>query len=275
MLKTVTGFQRQQAGFTLIEIAVVLVIIGILVGSFIGTFADRIETTRRENTSKQLEDIRSAILGFASVHGRLPCPSTTTSAGLEDPNVGGPCTLANGFVPGATLGIHGAYNRDNLLIDSWDNPIRYSVTAWKFGVFTTPYSDMGPPFSPTGMKGEGMAALAPDLVICDGDSANSGGCSAGVNELAGAVPFVILSLGKDGGDFVTTVAADSDQGENAGEVAVAANAGGENKAYTVGNNQVFVSKSYSSVDATPFDDIIIWESPYVLYSRMIEAGQLP
>ena len=73
MLKTVNGFQRQQSGFTLIEIAVVLVIIGILVGSFIGTFADRIETTRRENTSKQLEDIRSAILGFASAHGRLPC----------------------------------------------------------------------------------------------------------------------------------------------------------------------------------------------------------
>ena len=274
MLKTVTGFQRQQAGFTLIEIAVVLVIIGILVGSFIGTFADRIETTRRENTSKQLEDIRSAILGFASVHGRLPCPSTTTSLGLEDPNVGGPCTLANGFVPGATLGIHGAYNRDSLLIDSWGNPIRYSVTAWKFGVFTTPYVYLTPPMSSKGMKGEGMAGLAPDLVICDGDSAQNTVCD-GAATLADNVPFVILSLGKDGSDFVTTVAAGSDQGENAGEVAVAANAGGENKAYTVGNNQVFVSKSYSSVDATPFDDIIIWESPYVLYSRMIEAGQLP
>ena len=274
MLKTVNGFQRQQSGFTLIEIAVVLMIIGILVGSFIGTFADRIETTRRENTSKQLEDIRSAILGFASAHGRLPCPSSTTSIGLEQPVGGGICTLPHGFVPGRTLGINGSYNQDNLLIDSWGNPIRYSVTAWKFGTFTTPYSDLGPPFSPTGMKGEGMAALAPDLVICDGDSAQNNICD-GATTLVDAVPFIIMSLGKDGSGFVTNVAPNSDQGENAGEAIVAANAGGENKAYTVGNNRVFVSKSYSSVVATPFDDIIIWESPYVLYSRMIEAGQLP
>ena len=275
MLKTVTGFQRNQSGFTLIEIAVVLVIIGILVGSFIGTFADRIETTRRENTSKQLEDIRSAILGFASAHGRLPCPSSTTSMGLEQPVGGGLCGLPRGFVPGTTLGLHGAYNRDNLLIDSWGNPIRYSVTIEPANAFTTPYAPPAPPNAATGIKGVGMAVLAPDLVICDGDSTATTNCAGGVNTLIDNAPFIVLSLGKDGGDFVTNVAPNSDQGENAGEFAVAANAGGENKAYTVGSNQVFVSKSYSSVDATPFDDIIIWESPYVLYSRMIEAGQLP
>jgi hypothetical protein len=38
-----------------------------------------------------------------------------------------------------------------------------------------------------------------------------------------------------------------------------------------------VSRNYSSVDsaAGQFDDLIIWGSPYVLYSRMIDAGQLP
>ena len=47
---------NKQSGFTLIEIAVVLVIVGILVGSFIGSITNRIETTRRDNTKKQLED---------------------------------------------------------------------------------------------------------------------------------------------------------------------------------------------------------------------------
>ena len=37
----------------------ILVIIGFLVGSFIGTFADRIDTTRRDNTKKELDDIKT------------------------------------------------------------------------------------------------------------------------------------------------------------------------------------------------------------------------
>ena len=277
MLKTATGFKQQQSGFTLIEIAVVLVIIGILVGSFIGAFADRIETTRRDNTSKQLEEIRSAILGFASAQGRLPCPSTTTSIGLEQPVGGGVCTWQHGFVPGRTLGINGAYNRDNLLIDSWGNPIRYSITTSNLSAFTSPYTVPPPPALPTGIKGVGMAVLNPNLVVCDGDSTSGTACAGGVNPLIDSAPFILLSLGKDGSDFVAAVAPDSDQGENAREAVVAANAGGENLAYTVGNNRVFVSKSYSSVDAAAgqFDDIIVWESRYIIYSRMLEAGQLP
>ncbi len=274
MLKTATAFKQQQSGFTLVEIAVVLVIIGILVGSFIGTFADRIETTRRENTREQLEDIRSAILGFASAWGRLPCPATTTSSGLEQPFGGGPCASPHGFVPGRTLGINGAYNRDNLLIDSWGNPIRYSVTTSATGVsvpnaFTT--SGVG------GIKDSGMDVLVPDLVVCDGDSTSGTTCAGGPTTLIDSAPFILLSLGKDGSEFVEVVAPNSDQGENAGEFAVAKNAGGEDLRYTVGNNRVFVSKAYSSVDAAAgqFDDIIIWESRYIIYSRMLEAGQLP
>jgi len=271
---------KKASGFTLVEIAVVLVIVGLLVGSFIGTITSRIETTRRDNTSQQLEDIRTAILGFASAFGRIPCPATTTSAGQEStvgPGPGGICTWQHGFVPGRTLGINGAYNRDGLLIDSWKNPIRYSVTTSNLSAFTSPYTVPGPPANPTGMKGVGMTLLNPRLVICDGDSTSDTACEGGVNTLNNTAPFVLLSLGNDGGDFVTNVAPNSDQGENAGEAVVAANAGGENIAYTVGNNRVFVSRNYSSADAAAgqFDDLILWVSPYVLYSRMIEAGQLP
>ena len=98
-----------QSGFTLIEIAVVLVIVGVLLGSFIGSFTQRIETTRRDNTKKQLEDIKTALLGFASAKGRLPCPTTTTGSGREVPSSGSttaiPCSLQHGFIPCKTLGI--------------------------------------------------------------------------------------------------------------------------------------------------------------------------
>jgi len=265
---------KNDAGFTLIEIAVVLVIVGFLLGSFIGSITQRIETSQRENTKKQLADIKVALLGFASAKGRLPCPATTTSGGLEDPFGGStmaiPCTLQHGFIPGKSLGIDGVYNRDNLLIDVWGNPLRYSVTTDSSNAFTTRPGAGG-------IKDVGIANLLPDLVICDADSSLPDTCDAGVTTLIDNAPFVVLSLGKDGSDFVTNIAPDSDQGENAGEATVAANAAGENVAYTVGSGNAFVNKSYSSDTAAAgqFDDLIVWESPYVLYSHMLQAGQLP
>ena len=256
----------------MVEMAIVLVIVGLLMGSFIGSFSNRIETTRRDDTRKIIEEIESAILGFASASGRLPCPTTTTGSGLEQPVGGGACTLQYGFVPGRTLGLNGAYNKDKLLTDSWGNPIRYSVTNANVGgwAFTSPPGGGG-------MVDIGMNNLVPDLVVCDGDSTSGVSCAGGANTLIDTAVFIVLSLGNDGSNFVAPAAPNSDQGENASEVAVVANVGGENVAYTVGNNRVFVSKDYSSVDspAGQFDDLIIWASQYVLYSRMMEAGQLP
>jgi len=257
--------KNKQSGFTLVELAIVLVIVGVLLGGIVGTLSSRIDTTRRVNTKQQLEDIKAAILGYAAANRRLPCPATTSSNGDSNPNDGA-CVWEHGFVPGKTLGLEGSYNRDNLLLDAWDNPIRYSISNADGDAFTTT----------DGMKTITIGALSPDYIICNGDSATSTSCS-GSTTIANNIPFILLSLGKDGSDFVTTAVANSDQGENAGEAVVAANAAGENIAYTVGNNVVFVSKSYSSEGATAgkFDDLIVWESPYILYSRMIEAGQLP
>ena len=265
---------NNQSGFTLIEIAVVLVLVGLLLGSFIGSVSQRIETSQRENTKKQLTDIKTALLGFVSARGRLPCPTTTTGNGNEVP-VGGstsaiPCALQHGFIPGKTLAINGVYNLDNLLLDVWGNPIRYSVTDTTNNVFTSPAGSGG-------MSDVGMANLFPDLVICRSATIGPNTCGSAANTIIQRTPFVVISLGKDGSDFVTNLAPNTDQGENAGEATVAANAAGENVAYTVGSGNAFVSKSYSSVDSAAglFDDLIVWESPYIIYARMMEAGQLP
>ena len=265
-----SNIRRQQDGFTLVEIAIVLVIIGLLVGNFIGSFAERVETTRRNDTKNQLKDIKVVLLGFASKEGRLPCPTTPTGSGQEQPVGGGVCTLQHGFIPGRTLGINGTYNRDNLLTDSWGNPIRYSVSIVASSAFTTAGL----------MKTTTMAGLNPDIIICNGDSISGSACTNAAGTLLTLVDnaaFIVLSLGKDGSEMVTTVAANSAQGENSGEALVLVNAVGENLAYTVGANRVFVKKSYSSINsnAGQFDDLILWVSPYVLFNRMIDAGQLP
>lgn len=271
-------FRNKQSGFTLIEIAVVLVIVGILVGSFIGSITSRIETTRRDNAIKKLEEIKLAIFGYAAAEGRLPCPAIADlGGGQEQPVGGGVCATLYGFVPGRTLGLSGAYNRDNLLIDSWGNPFRYSVTGSDTNAFTTAPGGGGSIQEVAVAAVNGLAVLSPDIVICDGDSTDTDSCAGGPNTLIDTAVFIVMSLGKDGSAFITTLAPNSDQGENASEAAVVANTAGENLAYTVGNNRVFVSKSYSEIGsaAGQFDDLIIWASQYALYSYMMEAGQLP
>ena len=264
---------NKNKGFSLIELAIVLVIVGILAGSFISTIGSRIENTRRSDTIAQLNTIRDAIIGFASSQGRIPCPAETDTLGVESPATGGPCVLQHGFIPGKTLGLRGNYNRDILLLDNWGNPIRYSVTL------TSASFNGIPDFTTAGeMQAEGIDTLVPDLNICDEDSTAADVCAgAGINSLINNAPFVIMSLGKDGDSFVGVVKPNSAQGENSGEVLATKNAAGEDIAYLLPNGRAFVSKVYSAEGSAAgyYDDILIWESPFVLYAKMIEAGRLP
>ena len=50
--------QSLQKGFTLIELAIVLLIVGILLGSVIGTLSSRIEATRKSETVDELNEMK-------------------------------------------------------------------------------------------------------------------------------------------------------------------------------------------------------------------------
>jgi prepilin-type N-terminal cleavage/methylation domain-containing protein len=97
-------------GFTLIEIALALLIVGILAVSLMVPTGARLEAARRADTADALDTIREAILGFAMVHGRLPCPDyrndpADASYGTENciPVQAG--TATEGFLPWKTLGV--------------------------------------------------------------------------------------------------------------------------------------------------------------------------
>jgi len=122
-----------------------------------------------------LEEARDAILGYAASTGRLPCPATAGSAGLSAPNTASTsCTLAHGFIPGRTLGLTGPVDSDNLPLDRWLNPLRYSLTTSGGGA----YSD------------NITLSLIPDFQICSENT-----CA---NPIADNVVAVIFSQGNDG-----------------------------------------------------------------------------
>lgn len=120
----------KQSGFSLIEMAIVLVILGFILGGVIGGLSSQREVQKRSDTQRQLEEIRNAVVGFAQINNRLPCPASLTSLGRSVPTTSGPCTpgVNNRFVPYADLGIQGNVV-GGVLVDTWLQPVQYRVTT--------------------------------------------------------------------------------------------------------------------------------------------------
>jgi len=111
-----------QRGFTLTEMAVVLVIVALLIGGMLLPLSAQQDIRYVVDTQKQLSDINEALLGFAASKAPpyLPCPDTNGD-GQED-RAGGTCAAGQeGDLPWATLGL----GRQ----DAWGNAFPYRVHA--------------------------------------------------------------------------------------------------------------------------------------------------
>lgn len=247
------------SGFTLVEIAVVLVVVGLLMMSMLLPLSAQLEQKQASDTLKRLEDAREALIGYALINGRLPCPASSASAGVEN-FTGLACSNPyDGFLPARTLSIY-PQSSDGFAIDAWNNPIRYAVSSVGSNVFTstTPAT--------TGIKsivrttGFEDNALKPDLNVCSTSTGSSSTtCAANQNVTnTGTVAAVIFSSGR-----------------NAAYGIDAANRPDE--AANLDGNRVFVTRlpAPSGASGGEFDDIVIWISAGTLFNRMIAAGVLP
>lgn len=123
------------AGFTLVEIAVVIVVLSLLLAMIAGLATAMLGQQRREATRQRLSGVETAIALFVSQHRRLPCPAdgrvagTTSGAGGELRNGSGQCTVAgaantqtHGVVPWQSLGL-----AEQDATDGWGNRLTYRV----------------------------------------------------------------------------------------------------------------------------------------------------
>jgi prepilin-type N-terminal cleavage/methylation domain-containing protein len=236
-------------GFTLAELAIVLLIVGLLLAGFLTPISTQLDLQRIGQTQKMLDEAKEALIGYAASQSptHLPCPDKTTAAGAGTANDGqedfdpvtGVCTNQEGNIPWATLGVAPA--------DPWGNRLHYRVTA--------AFSNRSP-FTPTL-----SLASAGDIRVCA-----SAGCAAAV-AIANNVPVVVLSYGKNGYGAISA----------AGGGNPPAPAGNTDEVENTNQDITFVSRSKTAIGtgAGEFDDIVSWISTGVLFNRLIAAQKLP
>ena len=106
--------QNLSNGFTLIELALILVILGVIAILAIQLVPKLTDRFRLDETASNLQELEDSIIGFAYQNNRLPCPDTTNT-GIED------CTADVGTVAYNSLGLSGP------AIDEARLPLRYGV----------------------------------------------------------------------------------------------------------------------------------------------------
>jgi prepilin-type N-terminal cleavage/methylation domain-containing protein len=257
-------------GFTLIEVAICMVILGLVLTGLVVSLSQQLQQRRLLDTRTTLGEANDALIAFVTANGRLPCPAVAGSNGLEATIAPGTCTAAAGYLPAVTLGLpnldgNGLLNdgwadgsiRDNTGALSYPRAIRYSVTpltgttsvnaltTTKLGLIAT--------------RSTVTTALAANngLFVCRslaGMVAAGNRCGSPANSLALNAVAVIWSQGPTGNDVVGNSPAEN---QNANQPIARA----------------FVMHDPTGVAAAAgrFDDLVSWVSWGTVADKLLVA----
>jgi len=253
---------RAASGFTLVEMAVVLAVVGLLLTGVTYTLSAQVAQREQNETRQRLDEARELVLAFAIVNGRLPCPAREASLGGEVRDAAGYCKDAagtenyyGGLLPARSIGFQNL-DGQGFALDAWGNRIRYAVSKTVSGC-----AGAGSPHftSAAHLKANGISCLPDDLVVCKSSTGiSASGCGATGNALTNQnlVVATVYSVGKD---FATV------------------GSGGPDEAANLNQDAVFVNHPPAPAGAPngQFDDRLTWITVGELYSRLIAAGVLP
>jgi prepilin-type N-terminal cleavage/methylation domain-containing protein len=234
--------KRRERGFSLIEMAVVLFVITLLIGSLLVPLGTQVEQRQIGETEKALQEIREALLGFSVANGYLPCPDTGTN-GAENVTVAtGLCTtitanIACGRVPHATLGVANS--------DVWGNRFTYCINEQ--------FARRAPAATFS------LSTAGTDISIC-----TTAACGTAISTSA---VLAVVSHGKNGFGGINL---------GTGAQNPAAPHADEQENYD--NNDRFIvwrTRTGTGATAGEFDDIVVWLPRFTLFNRMVAAARLP
>ncbi len=258
-------------GFTLVELAVVIVIVALLLGALLVPLATQVQGRNVKETRQSLKEIKEALLGFAVTQGRLPCPDTDRD-GREDAcgGVGLTIDVVEGFLPWRDLAVPAT--------DAWGRIFRYAVAR--------EFAELAQPGAPPAARQLDLtdAVNATISVFTRGDdpALGGGGETKESISLTANTPAVVLSVGNNGlggsvlgGPDLAFAAAGTDEQANVSSIFPAAAPGRSFRHRPHTPDSTPCSDTAEGQPFCAFDDIVIWLSAPVLFNRMVEARQLP
>jgi type II secretory pathway pseudopilin PulG len=238
----------------------VLAIVGVLLGGLMYTLLAQLDQRSWTDTEQRLDSAREALLGFATVNGRLPCPAREDSFADEVRSATGECRdgtgeiYYGGLLPARAIGLQ-PVDAQGYAIDAWGNRLRYAVAKTVTGCAAT--SPALPHFThAANLKSNGITCQPADLLVCRSSSGISGtSCGAAGNVVTNqnVVVAIVWSQGKN------AIGAGADETAN------------------LNGDAVFVSRLPAPAGAAggAFDDLMVWLPAGLLYGRLIAAGVLP
>lgn len=165
-------------GFSLIEMAIALLILGLLIASFQGIFKLVFDTDHKMLEQQSMHTINRALQTYVSVNSYLPCPDTdgdgrenrVTDAGNSV------CADREGGLPYEDIGVPGN--------DAWGNPYYYRVhQRAEQAVYVNQICEPASVLGLSGTRGTDNLWLCPssNIYYCSDAITASSDCDVGLN----------------------------------------------------------------------------------------------